>query len=1155
MEKIIPYIPFIVLGIFGLFLLFGMFWGMVRGLQKTTFRAGWIIVVAVILMFLTPIITKAVMDIELPFLSMTIDGVEYNTLNQLAEYGIKQIPTYGELIASNPDTLDIMVTLVTLLINAFIFVLLFWATKIVLWPVWAIIAGIFFKKKDKNGNKKPKYRLLGTIVGGVLGLLVGATTLMPVLGVVNIVSQIEDDTYGKYTKRVVNEETGEEEEVELEGGEFSKLGLEKVIYYINIYDKSIAEKLLKYTGIEGYTNLTFDLLSTAIIDDEKVVLRNEVKNVVLTVGSINTLTKMNFDNLTQQKVRELITAAKTLVNQVFNIKSITALGNSLFETVLTDIAENPNSVIKLPSTGEELFDEAINDGVTDLKDFTFSAIKNELLAILNIAEIANEKDIICKVVNKEVTETQQILALFDTETVNGITDQIFSMRTMSTFLPIVVNTGIEYLAKSISAEGFQINDETATAEEVKELFKTMTNTVFAIANSLDMDSKYYITDNTLPLAGKLLDAIKNYGGLDAENYAILMNAVEDKLYNMASKALEDFDEDMEGIKNNVLSAINNLGEVTSFETEFNTINGMFDPIIEIMDGMSKEEKEIDLAKAGKVLDALKSTQLFGNKINSIMQSGIDFAKTVIPEDFSDLTVVVERVKTHIPSVTNWETELGKLTGLVDVARKIFDSQDLKEAILAEDSTILTDLGKELDTLDTSVLFGGEIKNIVKTLINQLGDFSSDNEDMLTSSVNQIKANLENATNINWEKEFGVIKTLINSVMDLGESENTSEQIAAIGATLDDVLEANSVLVDRKVINKMVEAAIDQFAGDIEAGSDMAEIVATIKGVITTVETISFEQELKCLNDLLNDISDINADTLNFATFGAMLDSYDIINGTKKSVCVTAIRPKIVKMVINKVDTSSMDDDMVTIVEKIKTNVDTITNYEAEFTYLDDFVDTVDGLTEVDIDTFDFAGFGAKLDSYASSKLLGPIRADVLTFVIDRVEITNEKADIQTAINNILLATKQSSTKVNAGTLTYAKVFTDLDTLTDLTDSFNTVTVSRTNTTAITDLGTKLNTLNGLCIVPQTESARIAKYITNEILGPNGVQSIVDETYRSHEVVGPVYTEAISDVTALNTKYTNYISNPTADVFDYAADFEIIADNIEAIDAALTAAGI
>lgn len=1142
MEK---YVPLVVGGVLLLFVLFGLFWGLVRGLKKTTFRVAWIVVTAVILLFVTPVVTKAIMKVELPFLSIEADGQTINTLNGLAEYYIKQIPDYGELLASSPEALDAVVTLVTLLINAFVFVILFWVTKIALWPVWAILAGIFIKKKDREGNKKPRKRGWGMLVGVVTGLFVGATTLMPVLGVINMASNIEKSTTGKYTKTVTNE-NGEKEEIEATGGELSKLGLDSIVEYLNVYSNSTTAKVLKYTGVEAYQNFLFNSLSTGKSDGEKIVLKDETKTVLITVNSVNTLTKANFNNLTQTKVGELISSAKVLIDQVFSIKTIQVVGDNLFPIILGDIVDNPDSVIKLPSTGEQLFDDGIIEGITELKDFKFSDLKNEILQILNIAETLNNKNIICKIANKEVTKAQDIIALFDTETVDGVTDSIFKMQTMSTFLPIAVNTGLEYVAKLIQTEGFKINEQNATLEEVKTMFKTIVNSVLAVSNSLDFDSKFYITENTLPNVGKVLDAIKNYGGLDEENYGILINQVETKLYNQASKSLENFNSDMEEMKDAVLDVIRNISDVTSFETEFTKINNAYTPLMSIVNGITSEPITIELDNVGKVVDTLKTTQMFGNAVNPIMEGALEYVKTIVPEGFEDFKVVIQCVKQNVPKVDSWETELNKLNGFVGLVQDVFKSEDLQNAILSEDSTLLTNLGKELNTLKTSILFGDQINDIVKILIDQVGKFTSDNDTMLTNSVNQIKSNIDSATTIDWEKEFGVIKTLINTLMDLSKSGLTDDAITGIGKTIDDVLESGSVLVNRAVINTMVDSAVDQFVGTVEQGSDLEEIVEIVKTQIKTDTTISFEQELKALNKLLTDISNIDMDNFSYSDFGTMLDSYDTESGTNKSIIVSKIRPNIVKMILNQVDTTDMDADIINILTTMKSNCANIVGYKNEFELLGDFVDTVTDVTNVYFDTFDFDSFGTKMDSYKNSALICPVRKNVLQYIISKVELTNTKQDIQTAIDNILAYTVQCGDKAEAGQLTYSQIFNDLGKLSKLTDAFTTVTVSRDNTQAITTLGKNLDELNALCVVPTTESVRIAKYITDELVGEKGIKSIIDQKYLENEQVKTVYEQAVTNVKTLNTKYANYLDTPDETSFNFEQDFEIITNSIKEV---------
>ncbi|HBP43544.1 MAG TPA: hypothetical protein DD621_02540 [Clostridiales bacterium] len=1149
MEK---YVPLIVAGIFALFIIVGVLWGLIRGLKRTAFRAGWIVVIAVICFFVAPLITKSVMNMSIFNINVG-DGVTCKTLTELATYYLGQIEDYGKFLTA-PDTIDIMITLVGLVVNAFVFAILFWAVKIVLYPIWAIVTHFVIRKKDREGNKLPRHRAWGMLVGGFLGLFVATATMMPVMGVVNMVSSIEKSTTDTYTKKVENDD-GTITEVELTGGEFSRLGLEDIMKYINAYDKSATSKILTYTGVQPLMNVTFNGISTGKMDGEKVVLKDEVKTVVCTMGSIDTLRNIGFDNLTQSKVRRIINASKTLVNQVFNNKTISALGNKLMPQIIDEILNNPDFIIQLPNTGSDSLDDALKEGTTEIKDITFSTIRNELLCILNVAEILNEKDFICKVANKEVTGANKILGLLDETTVNSITDELFKMQTISSLSPIIINASLNLVAEKLDVKDFAINKDGATTDEVKNLFKTMFMSVVDINNSLDMDSKYYVTSTTLPLVGKLLDSIKNYGGLDETNYKLLINALEDKAITTIKKDLTSTDTSLDGMKNVIIDSLHNISEVSSFETEFTKINAVYQDIIDMLNEMSGEEVTLNLSKLGNVLDTFKTTTIFGSSVNSLVKEALSYFNSKVTTDFAQLSTIIERVKLNVDNVTSWKTELGMMDDFVNVATDIMDAEDLKTALLTDGSTMLVDFGNALNKLKNSVLFGSEIKNIVNTVIDQVEDLSIENADMLTDSFTVIKRNINEAEDIDWGKEFGTMKTLLNSLMDLADSTTTSEQLVTIGKTFDTIITSNSKIITREVINTILKTTITQFAGEVESGSDLEDIMNTLKTKIDATQ-LTFEQEIKALNSLFNHITDVDTTSLDFENFGRILDSYDENTGSEKSVLVSSIRPKIVVMIINKIDKSSMDEKMVTIVNKIKDNAVNIVSYQNEFKSLKSLTDMVDGITTVNVDTFNFGDFGNKLDGFNDSVLVKPIRKDILDFIVDKVTITNEQEEIAIAINEILANTKVCGTKAENGELTYKQIFTDLGKVKYITTSLTTVEVSRSNKDAIKNMGEKLDELDALCIVPKTASVRIAKYITGEIVGENGIKSIMPAGYESKPELVAIYNAAVDKVSPIDTKYDNYLNDPTSVTLDtFANDFTSIYNTIVEVDEKLTTAGM
>lgn len=1162
MEK---YVPLIIGGVFMLFVLFGLIWGLIRGLKKSTFRIGWIIVTAVILFFLTPVITIAIMKVDISFLGIVIEETKITTLNHLVEVAVSQIPDYGTLLTKNPETLEMLLTLVTLFINAFIYVLLFWIAKIALWPIWAILSAVLIKRKDVHGNKKPKHRLFGALVGGVAGVMVGATTLMPIMGVANMASEVEAETYETYTKKVVNSETGEEEEVTLEGGQISQLLGEDVAKYLNAYSNSFVSKAFKYTGIELLNNATYSGLSSVTIDDKRIVLKDEVKTIFKTVGAVNTLSSLNFENLTKEKIAKILTASKTLVNHVFEINIINAIGDNLMPIVMDEILNNPNFIIKLPTTGTKTFDDAIKEGFTELQDFKFSSFKTELLAVLDAAEILNNSGALEKLVNE--AGFQDVSKLLTPEVVESFNNKLFEMQTMSTLMPIAVNSGLTYLAEMLEVEDFAIDKEAGDAQAVKDLFSGITNTIFVISNSLNLESKYYITETTLPTVGKLLNSVKDYEGLTSSNYQKLVNAVEKKLIDQATEMLEGLSEDFEGVKNEILNAINNLSQVNNYENDFTLINNAYSDIMIVLDGLTAEAMEIKLTEVGSVLDSFKRTQLFGGAVNPIIVEGLNYAKTTIPEDYSELKTIIDNVKNNVPNVVSWKTEFTLLNDIVSVATKVFEASDLKTALLASDSTLLKDLGKGLNSLENSTLFGGEVKNIVCVLLDEVSGVETDNSNMLATTITEIKENISSAETINWETEFETLKTMLNGLMDLSDDSADSTAITNAGATLDDVVAANSVLVDEDVVKTIITTTIDQFAGIIETGSDLENVVNSIKTTLTETDGLCYENELTALNSLFNQIDDVDTSTDNFySDFGAILDSYDKTYGTTPSIVVSSARSEIVKMVINKVDTSSMDSDMVSIVNKIKNNVETLelankqNKYKSEFEHIKTFVDKVNNLTQVDVATFEFGEFGTMLDGFSNSILLAPIRTDVLNFVVNKAQssLTSTVTKISDAITEILTHTKLLSANVDAGTLTYNKIFTDLGSVKNLTDSLATVEVNRTadGINAITQIGTTLDSLNSLVVVPQIAAVRIAEYATSTIVGDDGVKAIMPTPQNTTEEaqLNAIYNTAIENIQPIHNSYTSYIANPDSTQFNFASDFATISGVIKSADEALVSLG-
>ena len=77
-------ISWIITGIVALILLSSVLWGMKRGLKKSAFRFVWLLVTAIILFFVTPLVSNMVNNMDLSGLNLYIFG----PVNKISDIGV-----------------------------------------------------------------------------------------------------------------------------------------------------------------------------------------------------------------------------------------------------------------------------------------------------------------------------------------------------------------------------------------------------------------------------------------------------------------------------------------------------------------------------------------------------------------------------------------------------------------------------------------------------------------------------------------------------------------------------------------------------------------------------------------------------------------------------------------------------------------------------------------------------------------------------------------------------------------------------------------------------------------------------------------------------------------------------------------------------------
>lgn len=992
-------VPLALLGVFVLFVLSGLLWGVIRGLKKQSFRLIWIIVVALVLFFVTPVVTKALMNLDLSFVGYELYEVKLTTVNEFVNnLLLKEEVTgeYAQIFRDNPEVAAYALQIVTIFLNAILYVLFFWLFKILLWPIWAIFSAVFIKKKNKDGTKKKKHRAFGMIVGIVLGIFVGATTIMPVMGILNVASKIEyetstvkvDDDGNEVTDKNGNKvRTGE-------NGFFTKNLSADVGDLLRAYDKSIPLGVLRYTGIEFFNGAAFDALSTTEIDGKKIVLKNELTSIFKTVDSISELKDFEFKDYTKQKLTKLIDVIETAANSVFEINSINVIGDKLLPYVINEMLTNDEFVIKLPASEDKILNYTVKQTLTQIKDIKYTDLKNEVNCILNICKLLNKNDLLAPILNNQIKE-QAVWSKLTEEDATELTNQIYAMKTLGTAMPVILNAAFWYVAESLDVKDFSVEEQVVSVDEVKNLTNALINIGLKAYNTIDTDSKYYVTNQTFGYLGQILDAVVAYPGLGTQNYKKIITAVENRLYDSLESMLSDLDESYNDITKPLLNSVHNLNKITNFEEELTKVGNVFNNAISVYESLNSNA-EIKLEDMGAVLDGVKTTTLLGSAITPIAKATFKVIKNELPNEFSNMAPILDRISNNVESVTSWKTEFTNYQKLYSTITKMADDKNLEKSMLEENNTYFSNLGESVNALKSSTLFGNEINNIVKVVLDYAETLMPTDTNIASGAFAKINANLNSATNIDWKLEFETIKQLALVANDFNDVTVTMEQV---GERIDNVIAKNSKLINREVITEVLVNAVDEFAKDI-TDTETLNIVTKIKTTITTNTNLSFKKELVALNTLINEITNIDIDNFNYSRFGRMLDEFDLSSDVRPSSIIAPIRGDILKLIIGKVDTTDFPTDLVNIINKIKNNVDNIVSYQNEFEYLEKFVDKTNELKVIEVETFDFVGFGAFLDEFDNSVLLGNVRHDVVIMLLNEAEKATTDAELKEMINDI-----------------------------------------------------------------------------------------------------------------------------------------------------------
>lgn len=893
--------------------------GIKRGMKKSLFRLGWLFVTALILWFVTPPISNLLNTIDLTSLNLDIMGpvhrlsdIGVNILNQVVQ-GVGDAEL-ANILSSSTALNSFAENLPTLLINIVLFVILFFVTKYLLWPIYALISSKIFdkdkrarkqyekrlkelKKKGmpitnadlKNApQKKNNYRLVGGIFGAVTGLLVCAVAFSPVVGVSSIYNTV-------YSEVMTTTETGEEVPFlsTIEGGE-------EVNSILSSYESSASSKILRYTGMEFMSNVIFSNMAVMEVNDEKIKLTDEVDAAVSAFNQANAIAKVTdkeMQDVTKQDVTDVITSVKEIFFDIENSNLIYIIGDEILPQIIElYVINNENFVLEFNGVDyAQLIKDAYRESTKD-SPLTMSSIQSQVNAAADIILLFNNNNLVVPLIRGEVATTEEVLSLICDKIVNpsdfsnSLVDSMYEITILENEYPELLDGLVESLYQSFEISGYQSNETAMTSNVLKGNLKTiLSNAVTFLKyyeNSTDLD---FGDENTTRLAleslGRTIDSAKS---------ALLSDSSYDGLVGFLKAQINDFTAEFGDLG----GVVDNLDKVVSWENELRSLAPLYGAVIDLNndEAFSFEAVLDGTYSLGGLGDALNTTVNSNNSVFITNENIRDlfevFLDRLISEGGEGLNKYLEMeignrgtlknvmlnniwnesLKTS--NIENWGNELRYSLNLIVSINKTLSDLDLARLSSPENNELKT-LGKNIDDalaytnlfISNDVLrvifedFIGEIETNISGLEDVLNIEYTNNQQNYTvreGMLNNIFDSRTNSSNVSsWESELEILKNIL--ALDFGDDGLNRDDYASLGGILDDIKDSETLtrsIVGEVVvyyINKEVTSA--NLAEELIEGPvlDMTKVIKT-DCAIGGLKQIVFEEEFNYLISLIDTLN-------------------------------------------------------------------------------------------------------------------------------------------------------------------------------------------------------------------------------------------------------------------------------------------------------------
>lgn len=803
------------------FIFFGFFWGLIRGSKKTLSRGLFLLLLTVVTLFVTAPITKLILQIPINF-NINIDGVTSSETMTLAEFLSQEVETLlgNNFVTKYPDFTSAIISIPMILINAIIYVVVFWILKIILFPLNALFTKLFFNAR------KPK-EAMGFASLNNSEYPNSDKSIEPLMDIYNK-TQTEKDTDGMFIQK--------EDEI-------SKPTPTGITDKANVYETTQVEtpktkkELRKERKEQKKANKPkkHRLLGAGLgMLVGVLVLFNTMIPVFGIMDILKDSKSATISNMTEEEM-SLSQLSGGLTDDIIKGYELSAIGRI-------------SKYIGMEQLGLIAFDQITSTKI-DNKKVVLRKDLNSLVSTVTEADtLMGEYKTISDKGIENITQEELDSLISRLDTLIKSSEKVVLVDALSSYIIPVAVEYIVYNEIQLS-ENPVINDAivdtlvTIAQENDIAIFEEL-STIVDIAKYLsDQKLLYPIVTSKYDNILTVFDNLDDNFGETLTNKLFNLKTVNTTIPNILDMGLTIMDE---------LTKFGYVeGSITS-DTAKATFSSLFSSIASIGKSLSYDSSiyvtDSSLPAIGRLLDTFKNSGIFTQETYDHL---LEYAVKIIRTQTSSLipTNLKNSFNNHllrnVYDVTSWQSEMETIYNALQILR---DPQNGIIGAYTEGDTLrngytfnmtvnedtLINIGKALDVLENSVLLGSNAKITIDKDYSDTTFIS-----LFTSILKQVNETMfEGGTSSTLQKLGNIITTISNNFI-------TSEHQYSSGSTFwqDEMTSVSSIIVEiYNIVNSEdisitsdLGTALDKSTHSVMLGND-----STLDLMHTLVEIIKDE---------------------------------------------------------------------------------------------------------------------------------------------------------------------------------------------------------------------------------------------------------------------------------------------------------------------------